>query len=101
GDVVELLTASFEDAPLLPGFAHELVAFAKPGPALVRTYELTLPTRFLDEGLRVLARNGAPEPEVHRGDDGRARVRFVGTDVASLLEEPHAPDVTEAAPVVG
>lgn len=102
GDLVELLTASFEDAPLLPGFAHELVAFAKPAPAIVRSYELNLPTRFLDGGLRLFARNGAPAPDIVRDDEGGlARLRFVATDVASLLEEPHAPDVSEAVPVVG
>ncbi len=102
GDMVELLTASFDEAPLLPVFAQGLVAFAKPAPALVRSFELFVPARLLDEGLRLFSRSGAPEPQIVRDEEsGRAHVTFRATDVAGVSREPHSPDEVEAAPMVG
>lgn len=103
GDIVEMLTVSYDDRPPTGGLAFETFRFSSRAPATERSYVLSVPKALLDDGaFRIVRRGAAPEPRrTVTGDGARTELTFTARDVPASFDEPHAPPEEEHGDLVG
>lgn len=102
GDIIELLTAEWDEPAALGGTFETRALDEMDTPALSRRYIVSFPEDWdVARGVEVLSMNGLAPPrrELGRDGEGRARVRleYELTNVDAEIAEPFAPGLADRA----